>query len=146
MSRYAVPTDLVVYGAQSAALASFTSDQQQSALDSASAIADSYLSAKFTLPLTAYGTDLKEAVCKIAAYNLLSARGFNPESGADANIRLRYQDAISWLKGVAKGEITPQATDSSTDSVQAAGGPYVQAPKTDSNGTVVIGAPSLRGF
>lgn len=58
--------------------------------------------------------DLRRAVCCIAAYDLLSVRGYNPE-GADENLRLRYEDAIRWLKGVASGFIDPGLIDSTPD-------------------------------
>jgi phage gp36-like protein len=52
------------------------------------------------------GDDLKLAVCKIAAYELLSARGLDP-SGRDENIIKRNDDAFKWLKDVRAGKTSP---------------------------------------
>lgn len=68
----------------------------------------------FTFGARFVGDDLAAAVAKIAAYNLLCNRGFNPE-GADENLRKRYEDAMAWLKGVAGGSIDPALIDSTPE-------------------------------
>jgi phage gp36-like protein len=113
-TAYATRTDLTSLGLPSAALTNVSTTAQDAALLSASARADSYLKARFTLPLTAWGQDLTEAVCHIAAWTILSARGFNPDQGADTAIRTRYEDAIRWLERIADDRATPTVTDSST--------------------------------
>jgi len=118
VSRYATPTDLANLAINSGALTGISSDDQQSALDAASGLADGYLRARFILPLVApFSQDLVRAVCGIAAYDLLTRRGYNPiAEGANDNWRLRYKDAIGWLEKVAAGNIAPALTDSSGDS------------------------------
>ncbi len=157
MSSYALPADLTRHGASDGALSEFPVAYQQSALDAASAVADGYLAARYRLPLIAQGTPpvfdvgLVVAVCQIAAYNLLSSRGYNPELTGDTNVRSRYLDALKWLRGVAEGEISPQVVDSTPGGVSS--GPFVQQatvmPDTyDQNGMPVlqVGAPVPRGW
>jgi phage gp36-like protein len=106
MPVYATLTDLTALGLRSAALAGISAADQQRALEAASRVADSYLQARYTLPLSAWGIDLTRTVAIIAAYDLLAARGFASE-GADEHVRLRYEDAIRWLRDVSLGVVTP---------------------------------------
>lgn len=115
---YATIADLLIYGMPSQAIGQLTTAQQQGAVDNASAMADSYLRGRYKLPLTSYGIELTEAVCKIAAYNLLQLRGYNPASGADVNIRIRYDDAIVWLNKVQRQAAHPDIQDSSVGNGQ----------------------------
>lgn len=109
---YATRTQLGQFGIRAAALAGIPTGDQDAALEAASDLADSYLRSRFTLPLTVWQDDLRRAVCSIAAYDLLSSRGYNPDAGADTNVRQRYEDAIRWLERVAAGQVTPDVTDS----------------------------------
>ncbi len=128
---YATVEDLVQYGLSAGTLdGDLTPAQQMAALDAASAYADGYLRSQYTLPLIApFPPDLVEAVCKIAAYNVLSVRGLNPEPGGDQNYRDRYKDAIAWLQQVGMGHISPSILDSSPG--QNPIGPYVVQAFTD---------------
>lgn len=87
--------------------------QLDAACAAASDTASAYLRGHYILPLTAWGSDLKERCCNIAIYDLLSRRGFAPD-GADGNIRDRYKDAIKWFEEIRDGFLTIVATDSST--------------------------------
>lgn len=100
---YATRAQLASIGVKGAAIATIPTADQDAALDAASALADGYLRSRYDVPRTTVGMDLTSAVCKIAAYDLLVVRGFNPQAGADVNIRMRYDDAIKWLEAVAKG-------------------------------------------
>jgi phage gp36-like protein len=147
VSSYATLTDLTTLGVPAGAISSISSGDQQKALDAASTLADGYLRGKFTLPIATPSVDLVEAVCKVAAYSLLSVRGYNPETGSDPNLRDRYKDAIAWFQGVAAGRITPALTDASVGSV---GGPFVVQPTMaeglDGSSRLVSGAPRARGW
>lgn len=103
---YATPTDLYRLALRQAALSGISSADQTQALEAASRVADSYLQARYQLPLAAWDDDLRRAVAIIAAYDLLSGRGFAPE-GSDEHVRLRYEDAISWLRDVSRSVVTP---------------------------------------
>ena len=43
----------------------------------------------------------------MAAWGLLARRGFNPEAGADIAVRRNYEDAVGWLRDVARGHLEP---------------------------------------
>lgn len=118
LTSYASPADLVTVGINAAALDDYGPNEQAAALLSASRLVDSYLRSHFTLPLTQAGEDVKLHTVAIAVYMLLSARGFNPEAGADVNVRDRYLDATRWLERVAAGTVTPDITDSSSAAVE----------------------------
>ena len=111
-------------------------DEDQTAmtanLDAASAEADSYLGNQFTLPLVAWGLDLKAAVSKIAVYEFLSVRGLSPEPGSpDGNVKDRAKDARDWLKMVSSGKATPVGIQDSTPNTPGVPG-YQPAIETSS--------------
>lgn len=117
MPDYATPTDLGTLGLIKEALKKFPPAQQIAQLSAASRKVDSYLASRYQLPLTAFGDDLKQAVCILSAYELMvSGGGWNPVPGsADEHLYLRYKDQLAWLKDVARGLATPTGiTDSST--------------------------------
>lgn len=120
MPSYATTADLTKLAIPAEALVGIVAADQDAALAAASSLADSYLASRFSLPLTKWGDDLRRAVCLIAAYDLMTRRGYNPEGG-DANLRLRYDDAIRWLERVADGRIAPAVTDSATSTQTTAG-------------------------
>ena len=122
MSQYATTTDLARFGAPAAALSAFDSTAQTAALVAASAVADGFLARRFTLPLAAWGDDLRKHVCWIAAYDLVSGRGFREDAlGADT-LEGRYDKAIAWLRGIAAGSVEPQGvTDASPTTRETAG-------------------------
>lgn len=115
---YATIEQLGRLGSAGAALAAMDAADVEPALQAASDLADSYLRQRYTLPLTAWGDELTRAVCSLAAYDLLSNRGYDPGAGDNSNIRLRYEDAIAWLKDVAKGALSPDVTDSAVAGVE----------------------------
>ena len=100
---YATRTDLTRFGLPAAALTGVADATQDAALEAASDVADSYLRSRYTLPLTGYGDDLKRVVCNIAAWDLLSTRGYDPRAGNDEAVRDRHDSAVSWLKDVSAG-------------------------------------------
>ena len=129
---YATTTDLARLGIASAALTGMATPTQEAALEAASVLADGYLRGRYTLPLTAWGEDLTRAVCAIAAWDLLCARGFDPNRSGDAAIEARAATATSWLKDVAAGRVrlsggntTPTATRHAR-----ASGPRVSSDRT----------------
>lgn len=104
---YANRTELTTLAISEAALKNVSVDKQDAALEAASRIADGYLNVRYQLPLASYGSDLRKAVCDIAALMLMKGRGFNPEL-ADADVLISGQkDAIKWLEGIAAGKISP---------------------------------------
>lgn len=99
------------------------------ALDWASRLADSYLRKRYELPLVSWSDDLKTCVGDLAAFRLLSHRGFRPGSGNNEIIVRRYDDAIAWLKDISRGicELV-DAVDQTTDTDEA--GPIMTTPES----------------
>lgn len=115
-TQYAQPSDLLNLGLIGSALSSVSGTVQNAALLAASGLADSKLQARYVLPLTQWGQDLVRAVCIIAAYDLLTSRGFGIQQGVDDNIRKRYLDALAWLQDIADEKTSlAYAIDSSTN-------------------------------
>jgi phage gp36-like protein len=113
-SSYATPTDLANVGALPAFTQSLTAAQQTEAIQNASAFMDSYFSSRFMLPLVTWTYDVTLCCAQIAIYYLVQARGYNPNNPAEDTYRVRYEQCINWLKDVARGQATPQITDSSS--------------------------------
>lgn len=105
-TQYATTTDLANLGLIGGALQNVTTQVQNAALLAASAVADSYLQSRYDLPIANWGQDLVRVVCAIAAYDILTSRGYSPQS-QDDHIRQRQQDGIAWLKEVSQGLQTP---------------------------------------
>lgn len=104
---YATIADLTTYGASAATFGSLSTPEKQAALDAASAEADGYLRSRYPraeLPLSTYDTALTMAVVKIATFELVRKRGFNPNAGSDAVIVKAADDARAWLRQLARGE------------------------------------------
>jgi phage gp36-like protein len=110
-------TDLYAYGARSDAFGSLTDAQRLAALTSASEKFLGFAASRGDLPLIAWGTDVTESVCHVAAYQLMADLGFNPNDGADKNFVDRYNAAILWWRTVARGESTPPGLIFSTPAV-----------------------------
>ena len=107
MTAYATQADLFALGLPAAALTGVASATLDLALEAASRRADTYFS-RFAVPIASPNAGLKEAVCAIAAYKLMSVRGYSPEN-PDSTLRANYEDAIKWLERCAAGTCTPCA-------------------------------------
>ena len=112
MSGYATTADLGRLTLPERTLVRFTNEEIQAQLDSASNRADSYLRSRFKLPLNAWGDDLRDAVCSIAAFKLVSKDGFNPEG--DPTLEKNADVALRWLAQVAAGMATPALIEDSS--------------------------------
>ncbi len=110
---YAKLADVGDLAIPASAIKSVPLDEQAKCCLSATDEADGYLGGGKTLPLVAWGDDLTTQVAQIAAYRILKRRGFQPE-GSDELIVKGRDDAISWLKGVARGDIEPPGMIDST--------------------------------
>lgn len=162
---YASLADLTTSGLSASALGTVTTAQQQAFIDAANAKIDSYIGAKFTLPLTSWGADLRDASVAIAAFSLIAFRGFDPEDPGDVVFQNRKDEALAWLKLISKGEVTPLVADSAAGGKGGAGGnPFTSQARTTYSttqavldgqvtinsdpqaGQVIIGRPALRGW
>ncbi len=70
-----------------------------SALARASSEADSYLAARYRLPLAVVDQALTDAVCQIARYRLTGAQVNETDP-----VQQRYDRAIKWLERIASGK------------------------------------------
>ena len=125
-TQYATEAELAQFSLPGNVLADIPGGVQTAALVNASAIADGYLAARYHLPLSAWGADLKQAVTDIAAWLCLKRLGFNP-ADADSEISTGNARAVKWLEGVARGDITPAITD--TAPVTSGAGAVLSAPR-----------------
>lgn len=110
---YASADNLTLTGMPAAALAKVDAAALPEALAQASEFIDSYIRARYTLPLSEWGGDLRRACIIVAVYDLLSLRGYTPQ-GENDNFRLRYLDVVKWLEGVRDEEIHPAGIVDST--------------------------------
>lgn len=131
-SQYASPEQLNALSITDARFDEFPIASITAHLQAASSMADQYLSSQFDLPLSEWDMMLTKAVCDIAAKELFSQFGYNPNAPGDFNIQRRFDEAMKWLGQVARQEVHPQYLDSSSSTPSA--GPFVS-----SNSTVGFG-------
>lgn len=109
MAAYATVDDLHAFGINKAAIANMSLvDDINPVLEAASRTVDSYLAKQMTVPLVFVGGDVKRATCIIAAWDLMSGRGFNPDAGTAEVLETRYEQIIKWLTLIAEGTVEPQ--------------------------------------
>lgn len=132
MTRYADTTDLTRLGLPATALTGVASEAQEEALDAASAEADSYMRARYVVPFTAWGTDLRQCVCALAAETILTARGYNPAAGRDDVISARAARWRTWLRDVSAGKahVSGGATTPTAERHARASSPRVTSGRT----------------
>lgn len=110
MSQYCTPSDLVLYAIPATAItAQITNGMQVAACIAASGEADSYMRARYPLPIIGssagagiFDPALVRHVAYIAAFSLMSQRGFQG-GGADQMIRENYYKAIGWPNVAGSG-------------------------------------------
>jgi len=79
--------------------------------------ATSAMQPRYTLPLTAWGDGVKRAAADWIKYELKSEVGMSAGDNnvGDANIRLRYEDALAYFRRLGAGpDKSPDITDSSS--------------------------------
>lgn len=107
-----------------------TNGNVANALATASGKIDSYFRGRFNLPITGsvgggpgvYDPAIVMACCWVAAYDLMSGRGFNPTAGSDALIERRYYEMVGfpdrpgsgWLPAVQRQAIHPDVIETSS--------------------------------
>lgn len=72
------------------------------ALADAAAEIDSYLAGRYALPLPTAPAVLVRLACDMAVYRITCDYG----QGLTEEIRQRYEDAVSWLKRAASGDVS----------------------------------------
>jgi phage gp36-like protein len=112
MAAYATVTQFRQLAPRAAAFVNIADDVIEAALEDNSRLADGYLTRKFVLPLVAWQGDLTRKIIDMTAWDLISLRGYNPDTG-DAVLEVRWKAAMDWLKSIPLGT-TPMVTDSSS--------------------------------
>ncbi|PIQ25415.1 DUF1320 domain-containing protein [bacterium (Candidatus Blackallbacteria) CG13_big_fil_rev_8_21_14_2_50_49_14] len=92
----------------------------QRALNDAFAEIDGYLAGRYVLPLASVPPVLRRVAIDIAMYRLQNLRGF----GDLEDSRKRYEDAIAYLKMLAKGEVSLGLSTADTGSAAPTGIAY----------------------
>jgi phage gp36-like protein len=110
---YCTPADLASASLTTKALSTTTQDVQAKACVDASNEADGYLGSRYTLPLTAWPSDLRRKVAAIAGCDVLTQKGFQPQ-GSDEMIVMNKRDAVTWLNRVGAGTVSPPGIIDST--------------------------------
>lgn len=102
---YCSAEDLNLVGLPEQATFGIAPEKIEAVLEAASAKIDSYLRGRgYTVPLTDWGEDVRQCCATIAAWDILrSLRGVNPSDPAHMAIAKAQDDAINWLRDVAKG-------------------------------------------
>lgn len=108
VTTYCDKADLKRVGVAAGTLDRAGTTAQDTAIEDASRFMDSFFRSRYTLPFSAVGGDVKVNCAAIACWYVMRALGFNPEG--DSVIRTSYEDALSWLKGVASGTVNPDVT------------------------------------
>ena len=96
------------------ALQDVTEPQQLQACLDASEIADSYMRGRYTLPLSQWGSDLVRNTARVAVYLLLSARGYQPDAGADSHWMRDYELSLQWFRDIQRQNVHPDVTPAVT--------------------------------
>jgi phage gp36-like protein len=106
MTSYAYATRAEMYsmGIAQAALTGMSTDSQDMALEAASRMVDSYVRPRAGVPFPNPAPyEIKRATCVIAAWDLITSRGYSPQ-GVDQAVQNRYESTILWLRDVATGK------------------------------------------
>jgi phage gp36-like protein len=121
MPAYCEPSEIGRYGVNAEAIGELNDELITPVIVAVSDEIDTYLRQQYVLPLTRWGSDITKAAAVMAAWEIISVRGFKPgENIEDSPLRLRYEDVKAWLKMVAAGTVAPDVDDSDT-STPAAG-------------------------
>lgn len=107
MAAYVEEADFAGMGLPQRLVDSLDAGVLAAALENASRTVDSYIGARYRMPIAAWGNDIEKCVCDLAAYSIMQRRGFAPGAGDAEQLRQRYEDAIGWLKDVARGVASP---------------------------------------
>lgn len=113
---YASLKDIETHGMPKGVISSVPAEERAQHALAATGEAEGYLSGGYTLPLSAWGDELRRQVAQIAVYAIMSRRGFQPQ-GTDELIVKNRDDAISWMGKIAKGLIKPPGIVDATPTV-----------------------------
>lgn len=131
-------------GIEPDAYAEKTPDDIEKQIATSSGEIDSYLSSRYTLPLTVWPDVLRKCCAALAACDLVDTGGRDPN--VDSIIDITRKRWLDWLKMVAQGTVTPDGViDSTPGGVPAALGGGVRVQSSDSRGYSTRNTGQSRG-
>lgn len=92
----------------------------------ASGEAEGYIASAYTMPITAWSTEVVRKTGLIAAWNVIFRRGIRPD-GADEVVMLERDKAIGWFKQIRSGSLRPPGIIDSTPDTYEGGGYVVNS-------------------
>jgi hypothetical protein len=115
-------TDLYKYGLNQTATIGLDPLVLQAEIDASCSWADSKMRGRYPLPILGsiaggvgvYDPAIIMHICYHAAFNVMTARGFNPDGGSDTNYKTRYEIALDWFDGVQRQRVHPDVMLSPT--------------------------------
>lgn len=102
----ATPDDVAMFAFPAKAFEALDPNTLASSCLAATEEAATYLAGRFTFPLLAWGQDIVMHVAKMAGYQIMVRRGFQPQ-GSDELIVKGRDDAIAYFRMISKNEIYP---------------------------------------
>jgi hypothetical protein len=108
MATHPTLSDLYRFGAPAASFGSLSDGDRQDAIAAAYAELEAAATAQGKTPLgDPLPDDVRQKICHVAAYELMSRVGFNPTAGADANYLVRANTARAYFRDIARGIVRP---------------------------------------
>lgn len=117
---YCDAVDITNFAVPERAISEVSADRRIAACIAASDEADGYLATRYTFPLLAWPTNMREHCANIAAASLFRRRGVDPQS-ADAIVFDGRDQARSWFKQIANGLVKPPGIVDSTEEINEGG-------------------------
>jgi len=128
--QYATAGDFGDHGLPPQALDGFAGDLDE-LLKKASAKFNTYARGRYTVPFAVpYPDEVIEAVCWLAAYQVMTVRGYDPNNESDRAIEDRYRDLTGrpgqkgWLQDLSSGRVN-LAVDADTTPTVGEGAPII---------------------
>lgn len=112
-TQYAQTSNLFSIGIPQSAFGQLTTPQLNDALEEASREVDARVAGRYglaALPFLTWDSIITGITVRIACYQLLSTRGYNPAAGADKGLMDRYQAAIADCVKIQKQQLHPLVT------------------------------------
>lgn len=114
MASFCSVAQLLQFALPAEAVQNLSNAQLQAECDAASTLSLGWLNGRYPNGIASYDVDLSMNVAFIAAFNIMSARGYNLEAGADNIYEKRYLIAKDWFEGVERQRIHPNITPNPT--------------------------------
>jgi hypothetical protein len=121
---YCEPRDLTKFGLPKRATQGVAAEDILEACIGISVLAEGYLNGQYTMPLTAWGLDVRMQCAKMIAALVLTNKGIDPE-GPDDVIFTERDAATRWFLRVSEGKISPPGIVDSTPETNEGGSFHV---------------------